>query len=226
MARTIESIQFYRNGVVITPTLEKTARELAVEAINANFSSRADGEVILARYQEVSGSVKTIVGFIYSEGANKSVTILDVEKMSGDTEALEDAVETLRQAIAAMDKEASAENGKVVTTISEVDGVVSETKANVKDLQLGGYSKEAVSGSVLSNDTINTALSRLENEIRAARDQVTASSGITVTLSVEDGYSVSTNFKESDENYINPFSYDPTTKAIKLDGVIDCGTYS
>ena len=68
--------------------------------------------------------------------------------------------------IAAMDKNASAVDGQVVTTVSEANGVVSETKANVKDLQLGGYEKNtAATGAIGGTDTINTALSKLENTV-------------------------------------------------------------
>ena len=68
--------------------------------------------------------------------------------------------------IDALDKAADAVNGKVVTTVSEVNGLVSETKANVKDLQLGGYSNDGTaSGTIGANDTVNTALAKLENKI-------------------------------------------------------------
>jgi hypothetical protein len=66
-----------------------------------------------------------------------------------------------------MDKDASAVAGQVVTTVSEADGKVSETKANVKDLQLGGYSKSSSTGAIASTDTINEALSKLENKAAA-----------------------------------------------------------
>ena len=75
---------------------------------------------------------------------------------------------SINNKIAAMDKAASAEDGQVVTTVSEADGVVSETKANVKDLQLGGYTKDAkATGAIGGTDTINTALSKLENTVGA-----------------------------------------------------------
>lgn len=69
--------------------------------------------------------------------------------------------------IAAMDKAASAKDGQVVITVSEADGKVSETKANVKDLQLGGYIKSDATGAIGGTDTINTALSKLENTVGA-----------------------------------------------------------
>lgn len=85
------------------------------------------------------------------------------------TDDLGTALEKLQKQINSMDKDADVVAGQVVTTVAEADGKVTETKANVKDLQLGGYTKEAatVSGAVGSTDTINTAISKLENNIAA-----------------------------------------------------------
>lgn len=95
----------------------------------------------------------------YAEGTNADIA---------DTDTLGQALGKLQAQINAMDKAASAVDGKVVTTIAEDDGKVSETKANVKDLQLGGYAKDAdATGEIGSTDTINTALSKIENKIAA-----------------------------------------------------------
>lgn len=99
-------------------------------------------------------------------------------------------------AIQAMDKAASAEDGKVVTTVSEVDGVVSETKANVKDLQLGGYSKDTTAtGDIAATDTINAALSKLENKAAAISinnadgsiNVTTAATGTDINVNIKTG---------------------------------------
>lgn len=91
------------------------------------------------------------------------------------------AIQKVANAIAGMDKAASAVDGQVVTTVSEVNGVVSETKANVKDLQLGGYSKDtSATGSIGSTDTVNTALSKLENAV-ASTTVTNADGSIVVT---------------------------------------------
>lgn len=81
------------------------------------------------------------------------------------TDTLGEALGKLQGQINGMDKSASAVDGQVVTTIAEVDGKVSETKANVKDLQLGGYLKGSDTGAIGSTDTVNTALSKIENTI-------------------------------------------------------------
>ena len=108
----------------------------------------------------------------YTVGADNSNKV-------ADTDTLGDALGKLQGQINGMDKDASAVNGQVVTTISETDGKVSETKANVKDLQLGGYVKSDATGSIGATDTVNTALSKIENTIAA---NTVASKDKTVTI--------------------------------------------
>lgn len=82
------------------------------------------------------------------------------------TDTLGDALAKLQGQIDSMDKAAEAVDGQVVTTVTETDGKVTETKANVKDLKLVGYSKEAdATGDIAATDTVNTALSKLENKV-------------------------------------------------------------
>ena len=88
----------------------------ALSAGTISISGFAHGEIV-----ELSGAVQ----------ANET----DIDNLSGATVAGFNSAFT---AIQAMDKEASAVAGQVVTTVAETDGVVAETKANVKDLQLGG----------------------------------------------------------------------------------------
>ena len=83
------------------------------------------------------------------------------------------ALNNINAKIDGMDKAADAVAGQVVTTVSEADGVVSETKSAVKDLQLGGYSKTADTGAIAGTDTINVALSKLENGVGAIQYKVT-----------------------------------------------------
>ena len=108
---------------------------------------------------------------------------------------------SINDKIVAMDKDASAVDGQVVTTVSEADGVVSETKANVKDLQLGGYKKDAsATGAIGGTDTINTALSKLENTVGANKIS-NADKSIVVTEPTEDATTtdIKVNIKSGDK---------------------------
>ena len=82
------------------------------------------------------------------------------------TDTIAGALAKIEAYILSLDKTASAETGKVLTTVAQADGKVSETKANVIDLALTGYSKETAStGAIAATDDIQTALSKLENGI-------------------------------------------------------------
>lgn len=300
----VQNVKFLRNGVVFGPSNDKTARQVALDAMEQQKANLADGTAILGRYKETNGVVKTLVGFAYISDDAKTLTVFDVDGAGADVDKkIKTAIEALNAEITssedtnvkvkvtevggkitavnittdntvnsgdvataieteigkleysdtavdgqyvsqvsetdgiiavtrvalptvaaisdagkpitavseslgeisattgtidaqyvnindaggiitadnvegalaeiaaeidAMDKEASAEDGQVVTTVSESDGKVSEIKANVKDLQLGGYSKEtSATGDIASTDTINAALSKLENKAAA-----------------------------------------------------------
>lgn len=311
----VQNIKFLRNGNVFTPSIDpvKTARQVALDAMEKQKENLADGTAILGRYKETDGVVKTLVGFAYISDDAKTLTVFDVDgagayvdkkiktaiealdadvtssggknvqvkvteedgkikavnittdntvnssdvataieteigeleysdsavpgqyvsqvsqaygkiavvrvdlpdasSVSGDskvlidvtqdkgqikasaanlsgvkldgyseaattgdvasTDTLGEALGKLQKTIHEMDKAASAEDGKVVTTVSESDGKVSETKVDVKDLQLGGYVKGEQSGAISGTDTINIALSKIENNIAASQSATT-----------------------------------------------------
>lgn len=115
-----------------------------------------------------------------------------------DTDTLGQALGKLQGQINGMDKAASAANGEVVTTISQADGKVSEVKANVKDLQLGGYEKDAnATGAIAGTDTINAALSKLENKANAIT--ISNSDGSINVTSSAAGTDVNVNIKEGEK---------------------------
>lgn len=92
----------------------------------------------------------------------------DNNSVMTDLVTLDTQVKNVKDRIDNLNKTADVQNGQVVTTVTQENGLVSETKANVKDLQLGGYAKDVnVTGSIGSTDTVNTALSKLENAIAA-----------------------------------------------------------
>lgn len=158
--------------------------DLTDTAVEGNYVSKvdeADGKITVTRValpslKEVKETGKPIVAVSENKGQVAAsagtinanfVNIADSGSLITAT-TVEGALAEIAAEIDAMDKEASAVDGQVVTTVSESDGKVSEKKANVKDLQLGGYSKDtAATGDIASTDTINAALSKLENKAAA-----------------------------------------------------------
>ena len=142
------------------------------------------------------------------------------------------ALNEINSKIVAMNKQADPVNGQVVTTVSETDGVVSETKAKVKDLQLGGYSKTTATGAIAGTDTINVAFSKLENTLNTANDEmltgITGSDAITVSTKTNKNQTVSlkldtTTKPQGFTNADNVLSI--TSEGLYLSSIIDCGSY-
>ena len=151
--------------------------ENQIEVVSANTKSQLDD----LDYNLPKDDNKVVVSLNQTDGeiSGESVNISSVKlaeyTVGGDDSAKVAATDTLGEALGklqgqinGMDKAASAVDGQVVTTVTETDGKVSETKANVKDLQLGGYAKDVnATGDIAATDTINTALSKLENKAAA-----------------------------------------------------------
>lgn len=156
--------------------LDVTDTEVDSQYVSA--VSETDGKVTVSRADVSAAKLNNYVKGT-SEGPiaatdtiNQAFSKIEVT-IENNEETTSQALNDLEAKINDMDKAADAVNGQVVTTISETDGVVAETKANVKDLQLGGYSKDsAAKGAIAATDTINTALSKLENAAAASSTTV------------------------------------------------------
>lgn len=147
------------------------AKKYADEQVRAaldvlSATSLADDNKVVSDVTQANGKVTaTAKNLTDVKLAGLSATA-DTKITSTDT--LGGALAKLQGQIDSMNKAAEAVDGQVVTTVAEEDGKVTETKASVKDLQLGGYSKEAnATGDIAANDTVNTALSKLENKVGA-----------------------------------------------------------
>lgn len=184
MAKNIYSLQLLRNG---TPFTSYTA---AVDAITRG--TEQDGVLKLARYTsstETSGTakyntttIKTIFGVRHDISGNTGGTgwtifdsyhevIADLQRqidaMGGDSgsiaEQIQNAINTLNY------NGVTTGDGVVVTNVTEATGVVEATTAEVGGLKLTNYVKGSDSGAVVSTDSINAAISKLENQVDAVK---------------------------------------------------------
>lgn len=185
-------------------TASVATSEGIAELSGAVISLSAATTAISEDLNTLSGATESISGYAHDE----------IAQLSGATVAGFNSAFT---AIQAMDKAADAVAGQVVTTVSEVDGVVSETKANVKDLQLGGYVKDTTAtGDIAGTDTINTALSKLENKANAITID-NADGSINVTTGAN-GTDINVNIKSGEHVLAKDGSAGLYTN-IKLSGV-------
>lgn len=275
MAQT-KTIQLLRSSALYTPTAAgegvsaKTALENAKAALIA-LSGRKDGEIVLARYQETGGEIKSLLGIYHTSpdlgngqgtgGADVSYTggwtfLQDITSSSegltqlqaeidriesnvglGDDgtytsgyssdeivetpTTLKATVDAIVSFIKTLNKAADAQNGQVVTTVTQTNGAVTETKANVKDLQLGGYSKDAnATGAIGSTDTVNAALSKLENTI--AKNTV-SSNDKTITINTT-GATTDLSVNVDGTTVVKNSSTGVISSALKVIKVIPTGT--
>lgn len=108
---------------------------------------------------------------VEGQSGDTYVADADAKYISGATSLsdadskLSDAVEALEDALNDLDYADSAETGQYVTKVDETDGVINVERANVSEAPLNEYAKGTDSTNVTSADTINEAVSKLENKI-------------------------------------------------------------
>ena len=146
----VQNIKFLRNGVVFGPSNDpvKTAREVALDAMEKQKANLADGTAILGRYQETNGDVKTLVGFAYISGNTKTLTVFDVDGASADVD------KKIKTAIQALNAEiTSSDNANVKVKVTEVGGKI--TAVNI------------INDNTVNRSDVNTAITNAINELDA-----------------------------------------------------------
>ena len=209
---SVEGAKRYAEDLI--STLDKG--DTAVTGSYVSQVSEADGLITVERValpdaSSVADDNKVVTDVTQDKGAiTATASLLSGVKLSGytvggddsgkiaDTDTLGAALGKLQGQINGMDKAADAVAGQVVTTVAEADGKVTETKANVKDLELGGYAKTNDTGDIASADTINVALSKLENQI-GANSISNDDHSIVVTPQVNDDTDIKVNIKSGEK---------------------------
>lgn len=180
-----------------------------------NATSVADENKVVTDVTQTDGKITATASNItgvklggYTEGTDADIAA---------TDTLGEALGKLQAQINAMDKTANVVAGQVVTTVAEEDGKVTETKASVKDLQLGGYSKDSsATGDIASTDTINTALSKLENTVAA--NKISNADGSINVITATTGTDINVNIK-SNEHVLAKDGNEGLYTNIKISGV-------
>lgn len=152
----------------------------------------------------------------YAEGTDADVAA---------TDTLGQALGKLQAQINAMDLTVVSGAGEVITSVSEEDGKVSATKTAIKDVTLTGYAKTSASGAIESTDDVEDALSKLENNIEAAKSATTVASAdnsINVTPSTG-GTDINVNIK-SGEHVLAKTGNAGLYTDIKLSGITPSST--
>lgn len=148
----VQNVKFLRNGVVFGPSNDKTARQVALDAMEQQKANLSDGTAILGRYKETDSVVKTLVGFAYISDDAKTLTVFDVDGAGADVD------EKIKTAIEALNAEiTSSDNTNVQVKVTEVGGKI--TAVNITN------DKTVNSGDV--NTAITNAINELDGSVVA-----------------------------------------------------------
>lgn len=134
----------------------------ALGALDA--SSVANDNYVVLDVTQTDGQITATAGNItgvklagYAEGTDADVAA---------TDTLGQALGKLQAQINAMDlTQVGGTSGDVITTVSEADGKVSASKSSLSDVLLTGYSKTSDTGAIAATDSVEKALSKIENTI-------------------------------------------------------------
>jgi hypothetical protein len=145
----VQNVRFLRNGTLFT------SREQATSALtNFTLTSEMDGSSILARYQEGTDPIKTLVGYVYYQDAsNKSITIFDIDDAGADVD------EKIKTAIEALDAEITSTDGKnLQVKVTEVDGKITAVNVTTDNTVNSGDVANAITEAISDLDVTDTAV--------------------------------------------------------------------
>ena len=209
----------------------KTVTEIASSnnSISATSTAATDGTVSVdlvtdASKIKMTGFTSTDVLSGITQSSSITEAFLEVDKVITDNEQVVSA--------ALNDLEATkVEN----INVNGVEGTFSNKVASVTidggDIELTGYESGSISTAVVPTDTVNQAIGKLENQIKAAVaggvQSVVSGDGITVDSSDNNNPVVSV--KLADANNItgvaeNAIKFNSTDSGLYID-YLDCGTY-
>ena len=190
---------------------QSTSAETSVEGAKRYADEKVRASLDALDASSVANENKVVSDVTQTDGkisaTTKNITEVKLDGYAEGEDADIAATDTLGQALGklqgqinAMDKEASSGSGEVVITVTQEDGKVSEVKSKIKDVLLTGYVKGNGVKPIAETDSINSALSKLENSIDAVQSATTVASAdnsITVVTATS-GTDISVNIKTGD----------------------------
>ena len=174
--------------VLVYKDANGTAQVIAINV--SEFLKEAEfGDGLQVTNGVVSAKLGNGIEFGSEATGNKSLNV-KIDATSDDAEGflsvgangvkisgVQDAIDTK---VAALDFTADAAvEGKYVAAIEETDGVVAvKTRANVSEAVLNNYAKGSDATAVAATDTVNQAISKLENQVDAAKSAASAAHSV------------------------------------------------
>lgn len=170
------------DGVITVTRAQPAADDVSATAISAGDDTIAvDGTDVKTQIENIAKAIKTeqnarqgaIEGLdaevTSADGTNVQVKVTEVDGViTGVNVTTDNTINNtqLTNAINALDGTDATIAGKVVTSVVQTDGVVgTSNKSYLVDVTLADFSKTTDTGAITSSDTVESALSKIENNI-------------------------------------------------------------
>ena len=188
-----DTVDIPKDSHIVSITYDGTTQKLTYTYINASgetASTDVDMSELVLETEFGSGVTVTdhVAHGVVDPTSESFLTVgADGFKLSG----VQDAIDT---AISGLDFTTDAAvAGQYVAAIEETDGVVAvKTRANVSEAVLNNYAKGSDATAVAATDTVNQAISKLENQVDAVDGLVDALSAKTFTVATSSNASITT----------------------------------
>ena len=214
---------------------------LSAKTVTEIGSSNSSIAVATATTAASDGTVKYDIITDASKIKMTGFTSTDVLSGINATSSVTEAFKEVDKVITDNERTVSASLNDLETTkvenitVNGVEGTFSNKVASVTidggDIKLNGYESGSSSAAVVATDTVNQAIGKLENQVKAAVDgglqAVESGNGISVSAVANNKQTISVKLKEdvttSGSEWENPLKFD-SNGGLYFDS-LDCGTY-
>ncbi len=188
--------------IVALDTQVKTNTD-AIAAINTaisgmDASSVAEENSVITDVTEADGVITATPSLL--TGVKLSGLSATANTKIAETQTLGQALGNLQGQIDSMDLAAVGTGGSVITGVAEADGKVSASATPLVDITLTGFESGTTEGDIDANDTVEEALNKLQNNIKASASATSVkntdgSINVTLPTDSESGTTIDVNIK-------------------------------
>lgn len=165
------------NKIIGDATSIMDALEKAAEVLGTDYTMTNDPSKVVTLVKRENGIISTETTNVedllltgYALNSEKTGFIAATDTIEDAFNKVENSIRETGDAIMNMDCTATVEehNGEVVTMVSQTDGKVVANKSNLTDVKMTGYEKTDDDGAITATDTLEIALSRIENNLNSS----------------------------------------------------------
>ena len=172
LAVTAEGDDYVDASVDATTDNKHVIVETNVQSLSANAGTR--GTWTITDAGDGSAATKTLSGETVPTFTGTAQSLADSSDIATSTKTYTDAKVAeeaaradaeVERAIKSLDVADTAQAGKYVSQVVETDGKIAVTRTDVSGAVLNNYAKGSDATAIASTDTLNQALSKLENKV-------------------------------------------------------------